>query len=249
MSFRLKQLNAPFSWKAIALALLLPLASFAQDKNMISLAGGYSLPLGSFASKQFSDPKAGLAGPGAYAQLSYERKLASWYGLRLTGSLNINQTDAQPLIDEYSTLLTNPQSYTWKKETSPWQLGALLLGPSAYLPLGIVELEGHLQAGLVFAKSPSVTALGTSSAGSPEAEGRVAQASTSVFGFGAGASVRFRLSDNLRLQITADAIGADVELKDLPTYRRLGNLVLEGTESRQRFVSVVNVGAGLVFSF
>lgn len=249
MAFRLKQSNTAFSWKAIAIALLLPLAGVAQDKNMISLAGGYSLPIGEFASQNFNDPKAGLAGPGVYAQLNYERRLADHFGLRLTGSININKTDAQPLIDEYSVLLTKPESYTWQEETSTWRLGALLLGPSAYLPLGSAELEGHLQGGLVFAESPSLTVRGTSSASSPDAEGRVAQASTSAFGFGAGASVRFRLTENLRLQITADAIGANAQLKDLPTYRRLGSFVIESTSSPERFVAVANVGVGLVFGF
>ncbi len=235
--------------KMTAFALLLPLTSSAQDKNMISLAGGYSLPLGSFASQNFSDSKAGLAGAGAYAQLSYERKITDRYGLRLTGSLNINKTDAQPLIDEYSSLLANPESYSWQKETSTWRLGALLLGPSAYLPLGRAQLEVHAQAGLVYAESPTVTALGTSSAGGPEAEGRVARASTAAFGFGAGASARFRLTDHLRFQVTADAIGANARLKDVPTYRRLGRLVLESTDDPERFVAVINLGAGLVFSF
>lgn len=228
---------------------MLPLGVAAQDRNFVSFSGGYSLPIGAFASQNFDDPKAGLAGPGLYAQLNYERKLADHFGLRLTGSLNINKTDAQPLIDEYSVLLTQPESYSWETETSTWQLGALLLGPSVFLPLGNAELEGHVQGGLVFAESPGVTARGTSSAGNPSAEGRVAQASTSAFGFGAGASVRFRLTRNLRLQITADAIGANAQLKDVPTYRQLGSLVVEGTDSPERFVAVVNVGAGVVFGF
>ena len=181
---------------------LLPLGAVAQQqRNFVSFSGGYSLPVGAFASQNFGDPKAGLAGSGVYAQLSYERRLADHFGLRLTGSLNINQTDAQPLIDEYSVLLPKPDSYSWQKETSTWQLGALLLGPSGYLPLGKVELEGHVQAGVVLAESPSVSLFGISAADSPDVEGTVTQATTAAFGFGAGASVRFRLTDRLRLQL------------------------------------------------
>ncbi len=251
MFLQKKRIDPAFLVKALAcLIAFLPLSVMAQKHNLISFSGGYSLPVGKFASQNSNDPKAGLAGPGVYAQINYERKLAEHFGLRLTGSLNINKTDAQPLIDEYSVLLTKPESYTWQKATSTWQLGALLFGPSAYLPLGSIELEGHVQGGLVFAESPSVTVLGISSAmGNPEAEGRIAQASTPAFGFGAGASVRFRLTENLRLQITADAIGANAQLKDLPTYRRLGSIISESTSSTERFVAVANVGAGLVFGF
>lgn len=228
---------------------LLPLGAVAQQRNFVSFSGGYSLPVGAFASQNFGDPKAGLAGSGVYAQLNYERRLTDHFGLRVTGSLNINQTDAQPLIDEYSVLLPKPDSYSWQKETSTWQLGALLLGPSGYLPLGKVELEGHVQAGVVLAESPSVTLFGISAADSPDVEASVTQASTTAFGFGAGASVRFRMTDNLRLQLTADAIGADMQLKDVTTYRRFGSFVIQETTSPSRFVTVVNVGAGVVLGF
>ncbi len=228
---------------------LLPLGVAAQQRNVVSFSGGYSLPVGQFASENLNDPEAGLAGSGYYGQLSYERKVLSWLGLRLTGNLNVNQTDAQPLIDQYSPLLDGSESYSWQKETTTWQFGALLLGPSGYLTAGNIELEGHAQVGLVFAESPSATVYGTSSAGGPDVEGRFPRASTSAFGFGAGASVRFRLIGNLRLQLTAEAIAANMQLKDITTYRRLGTFVLETTDSPKRFVSVVNVGAGLVFGF
>ena len=245
-----KFLPPAFLMKAALWAfLLLPLSVVAQQRNLVSFSGGYSLPVGQFARQNFGDPKAGLAGSGVYAQLNYERKLADHFGLRLTGSLNINKTDAQTLIDEYSVILPKAETYTWQKEASTWQLGALLLGPSGYLALGSVELEGHVQGGVVLAESPSVTLFGISSSDGPDVQGSVTQASTKAFGFGAGASVRFRLTDWLRLQLTADAIGAKMQLKDVTTYRRFGSFVLQETTSPKRFVSVVNVGAGLVFGF
>ncbi len=229
---------------------LLPIGVVAQKRTFVSFSGGYSLPIGKFASKNLDDPKAGVAGPGIFGQLSIERKLANWIGLRTTGSLNINQTNSQPLIQQYSMFLTKPESYAWREEVTKWKFGALLLGPTAYLALDNVELEGHVQGGLVFAESPGLKLYGTSSAGSPDIEGRVAKAATITYGLGAGASVRFRLTDLLRLQITADAIGANVELKDIPTYVKVGSFPpLEGTQNRKRIVSVVNVGAGLVLGF
>ncbi|GHB54948.1 hypothetical protein [Persicitalea jodogahamensis] len=230
--------------------MLMPLSVAAQQRNLVSFSGGYSLPVGQFASENLNDPEAGLAGSGIYGQLNYERKLLSWLGLRLTGNLNINQTDAQPLIDRFSPLLDKSESYSWKKETTTWQLGALLLGPSGYLTRGSIELEGHVQGGLIFVESPGVKVLGTSSEGGPTVEGQIKKASTNAFGFGAGASVRFRLTDWLRFQITADGIGSNAQLKNVQNTGIINNVVVQNvTSNPKRFVSVVNVGAGLVFGF
>lgn len=229
---------------------LLPLGVAAQKRNLVSFSGGYSLPVGQLASETLSGPEAVVAGSGLYGQINFERKLVERFGLRLTGGLNINRTNAQPLIDRYSVLLDKPESYAWQKDVTKWRLGAVLLGPSGYLSLGKTELEGHVQGGLVFVESPGVTLLGTSFEKSPSVEGRVGRASTNAFGFGAGASVRFNLTDLLRLQLTADAIGADAQLRGISTYGKIGSLPpIEGVSNPKRFVSVVNVGAGLVFVF
>lgn len=236
--------------KTSLLLLLLPLCSLGQDRNGVSFSGGYSLPIGEFASKQFSNPDAGLAGEGLFGQLSYERKFTSWLGARLTGSLNINQTNAQPLIDQYSQFLPNPDTYTWQSDVTKWRLGALLAGPVGYLSLGSVELEGHVQGGIVFAEAPGVILNGVSSTGQNAVDARVPVASTSALGYGAGASVRFRLTDHLRLQLTSDWIGTDTQLKDVPTYVKVGDRPpIEGIISPRRFVTVLNVGAGLVVAF
>jgi hypothetical protein len=231
-------------------ALLLPLSAIAQQSNTISFAGGYSIPIGKFASKQFSDPEAGLAGSGFYGQLSYERKLANWWGVRLTGSLNSNETNANPLIEQYSILLPNPDTYSWKSEVTKWELGAVLVGPMAYKSIGKVEFTAHVQGGLVFAKSPDVKLFGTSTTGQNAVEGRITSGSTNAFGLGGGGSLRFRLSNSLRFQITGDWIGARAELKGVPTYVKVGNFpAIEGTETRKRFVGVINTGAGFVVVF
>lgn len=230
--------------------LLIPLYSLGQDRNIISFSGGYSVPIGEFASKQFSNPDAGLAGEGFFGQLSYERKFTSWLGARLTGNLNINQTNAKPLIEQYSLFLPNPDTYTWQSDVTKWRMGAVLAGPAGYLSLGAVELEGHVQAGMVFAEAPGVVLNGVSSTGQNAVDARVPVASTSAFGYGAGASVRFRLTDHLRLQVTGDWIGADARLKNVPTYVKVGDRPpIEGIISPRRFVTVLNVGAGLVVAF
>ena len=234
----------------IALSTLLPFCSSAQDRNIVSFAGGYSVPIGEFASKQFSNPDAGLAGEGFFGQLSYERRIVPWAGLRLSGSLNINQANSEPLIQQYSQFLPNPETYTWQSEVTKWRLGAVLAGPVGYLSLGPVELEGHVQGGLVFAEAPGVTLNGISSTGQNAVDARVPVASTRAFGYGAGAGVRFRLTDHLRLQLVGDWIGANAQLKDVPTYVKVGDRPpINGVISPRRFVTVLNAGAGLVVVF
>ncbi len=234
----------------IALGPLIPFYSSAQNRNTVSFAGGYSVPIGEFASKQFSNPDAGLAGEGYFGQLSYERRITSWGGLRLSGSLNINQTNGDPLIKQYSQFLPNPETYTWQSEVTKWRLGAVLAGPVGYLSLGTIELEGHVQGGLVFAEAPGVTLNGVSSTGQNTVDARVSVASTRTFGYGAGAAVRFRLTDHLRFQLTGDWIGANAQLKDVPTYVKVGDRPpINGVTSPRRFVTVLNAGVGLVVVF
>lgn len=233
----------------LILVLLLPFGSRAQQ-NTISFSAGYSLPVGKFASKQFSDPEAGLAGDGYYAQLNYERRLADWWGVRLTGNFNNNQSNAQPLIEQYSALLPNPDTYTWDSEVTNWELGALLVGPMAYKTIKNVEFTAHVQGGIVFADSPGVQLFGTSSTGQNPVVGRITPGSTQAFGFGGGGTIRFRLTKALQLQITGNWIGARAELRDVPTYVKVGDFpALEGNETRKRFVGVVNTGVGLVVRF
>ncbi len=250
MSLKKRFTRPAFFVLALAVGFLLPVCSRAQNQNVLSFSGGYSLPIGEFASKQFSNPDAGLAGEGFFGQISYERRIASWWGLRLAGNLNVNQANSEPLIEQYSQFLPNPETYTWQSEVTNWKLGAILFGPAGYLSLGSVELEGHVQGGMVFAEAPGVTLNGVSSTGQNTVDARVPVASTRTFGYGAGASVRFRLTDHLRFQLTGDWIGANAQLKDVPTYVKVGDRPpINGLVSPRRFVTVLNAGAGLVVVF
>jgi hypothetical protein len=237
-------------FKALFLAFLLPLGVRAQAPNTVVLSGGYSLPIGKFASQQFNDPEAGFAGDGYFGQLGYERTLNRWLGLRLSGSLNVHNTNADPLIEQYSGLLPNPDTYTWESEVTRWRLGSVLLGPMVYTNRGKLMLEAHVLGGVVFATSPGVQLFGTSSTGQNAVEGRITAASTNAFGLGGGASVRFRLTEALGLQLTGDWVGSKVTLTDVPTYVKVGNFPpIQTAVSRERFVGVINVGAGLIVGF
>ncbi|HEV7348441.1 hypothetical protein [Telluribacter sp.] len=229
---------------------LVPTAWAQGTSNIVSFSSGYSVALGKFASEQLNDPEAGLAGPGFFAQLSYERKFLPWLGLRLSGSLNINQTNPDPVIRQYSVLLPQPETYTWTTDVTQWRLGTVMAGPSGYLQVGRVGLEGHAQVGLVLAESPGLNVVGTSSTGRNPVDARVAKSSANALGIGAGASVRIPITERLRFQLTGDWVAASIQLKDVPTYTKVGdNGPFEGLISPKRFVGVLNVGAGLAVTF
>ncbi|GAB3163705.1 hypothetical protein [Telluribacter humicola] len=216
----------------------------------ISFSGGYSIPIGKFASKQFSDPEAGLAGSGYFGELSYEQRFSSWLGVRLSGSLNINKTNADPLIEQYSILLPNRDTYTWQTDVTKWLFGSVLAGPAVYLRTGPVMLEGHVQLGVAFARSPGLSVIGTSSTGRNPVEARVAQGSTKALGYGAGGSASVPISNRLRFQITGQWIGSNMYFKDVPTYAIVGDIgPIKSLQSKWRFIGVLNTGAGLVFEF
>ncbi|WP_247233317.1 hypothetical protein [Telluribacter sp. SYSU D00476] len=237
-----------------ALFLLLGLASTGWGQSTaphaITFSAGYSIPIGKFASKQFNDPNAGLAGSGYFGQLSYEQRFNSWLGARLSGSLNINETNPDPIIEQYSILLPNRDTYTWQKDVTQWKFGSVLAGPAVFLRMGPIILEGHVQVGVAFARSPSLSVIGTSSTGNFPVEARVAQANSKALGLGAGGSIRVPITERLHFQITGSWIGSNMYFKDVPTYAFVGDVgPIESLQSRRRYIGVLNAGAGLAFNF
>jgi hypothetical protein len=218
--------------------------------NALSFSAGYSIPVGKFASKQFSDPEAGLAGAGYFTQLGYERRFRSWLGVRLSASLNSNTTNPQTMIDQYSVFLPNRDTYTWTTDVTRWRLGSVLAGPVLYARLGALTLKGHAQAGLVLAESPGLRVQGTSSTGQYPVDARVSKSDARAFGVGAGGSVRFPLYKRLLFQLTGDWVASRIQLYDVPTYTQVGdNAPINGLLSPRRLVGVLNTGAGLVVEF
>jgi hypothetical protein len=235
-----------YLWAAIAPAVA------QKPANTLSFSGGYSLPLGKFASEQFNDPEAGLAAEGYYGEISYERRLvSSWLGMRLSGSLTFNQTIPQALVDQYSVVLRNPESYTWISDAIPWRIGSVMVGPVVYLNIKKVQLAIHGQAGGVFARSPSVSLLGTSTAsGSDPVDASVQPSQVRNFGMGGGLSVRLPLSQRLFVQLSGQGVASQLEFKNVSTSVTYGSRPpLQSFQTAKRLVAVANLGTGLVLFF
>ncbi|MBE9460284.1 hypothetical protein ACFP1I_03770 [Dyadobacter subterraneus] len=232
--------------------------SKAQDtKNFFSVTGGYSLPVGQLAREKLNDPLAGLAGSGHYGQVNYDHRIWRWFGLRLSGSLNVNKTNSDPIIEKANSYVQAiGRNYTWQSDVSEWKMGAALFGPAIYLNMNRVQIEAHVQGGIVRASTPSVYLKGQGLT----ADGNIDPTATKVdvslnhtivkpIGFGAGASIRLPLFKALFFQVSGDVIGAKAEVKDLAIVANVGGNPYSDRLNEKRFIGVVNVGAGLGLAF
>jgi len=233
-------------------------SAFAQNtRSFFSVTGGYSLPVGDIAREKLNDPLAGLAGSGYFGQANYDFRFARWLGIRLSGSLNVNTTNSGPIIDKansYVAVLN--KSYEWDSQVSQWKLGAGLIGPAIYLNMNRVQLEAHLQGGIVRASTPSVYLVGHEVGtngevveGSQAIDVSLNHVTVNPYAFGAGLSLRLPLFGKLFFQLNGDVIGAKAEVKDLAIKAKIGTLELSDQISDKRFIGVVNIGAGLGIAF
>lgn len=224
-------------------------------RNTVSFSGGYSLPVGKFAGDQLGDLDAGLAGSGYYGHLAMERLFTPWFGIRLAGSLNQNNTNADPVVRKANNLvdLYRPNItgiYTWETSVSKWQLYSMMLGPTGHAKIGKVKLMGHIEGGVMYVKSPVIRLSGTSSDGTNPIKATLLSDQNAVLGFGAGASVRIPLSEHLDLQFTGDWILGNAQLNQVSLTATVGNYPeVSQLVGEQKLVGVVNVGAGLAFNF
>lgn len=226
-------------------------------RSFFSVTGGYSLPVGEMAKEKLNDPLAGLAGSGYYGQANYDFRVARWFGLRLSGSLNVNTTNSDPIIEKANTYVqVLNKSYNWKSDVSQWKLGAALFGPTLYLNMNRVQIEAHLQGGIIRASTPSVLLTGKEIS----ADGTVVEGSQDItvtlnheivkpYAFGAGVSLRFPIVKALYFQLSGDVIGAKAEVKDLAIKAKMGNFEFSDQINEKRFIGVVNIGAGLGIAF
>jgi len=230
----------------------------AQDtKNFFSVTGGYSLPVGELATEKLNDPLAGLAGSGYFGQINYDHRIARWFGIKLSGSLNENTTNSGPIIDKANSYVQAiGRTYAWDSNVSKWKLGAALIGPALYLNFNRVQFEAHVQGGIVKATTPSVLLTGKQInsggqiiEGAEEIQVSLNRKIVNPIGFGAGASLRLPIAGALFFHVSGDVIGAKAEVKDLAIRAQVAGFEHNDRINESRFIGVVNIGAGLGIAF
>jgi len=230
----------------------------AQDtKNFFSVTGGYSLPVGQLATEKLNDPLAGLAGSGYYGQVNYDHRIFRWLGLRLSGSLNVNTTNSGPIINKANQYVeATGKTYSWQSNVSEWKLGAALIGPAIYINMNRVQIEAHVQGGIVRATTPSVFLVGQAITSDGNVDGTAPAINVSLnhttvkpLGFGAGISLRLPLFKALFFQLSGDVIGARAEVKNLAIVADINGFPYSDRLNEKRFIGVVNAGAGFGLAF
>ncbi len=227
------------------------------ERNIISVSGGYSLPVGEFASSQLGSSGASLAGSGYYGNLAFERKFTPWIGVRLSGNLNVNNTKSEPVLEKANSVLEQVRpvigetgSYTWETSVSNWRLYSAMIGPAIYLKMGDVSLMGHVSGGMVYVKSPVITLDGTSSNDTNPIQARLMSDQSTVMGVGAGLGIRIPFSDRVAFQVSGDWVVANAQLNQISLRATVGSYPeVVQLISEQKLVGVVNIGAGFAFSF
>ncbi|CAG5070543.1 hypothetical protein DYBT9623_03088 [Dyadobacter sp. CECT 9623] len=219
-------------------------------RSFLSVTAGYSLPVGELAREKLDDPFAGLTGSGYFGQANFDFRLSRGFGLRASGSMNLNTTMSEPIVDKansYAQVLG--ETFLWDAKVSKWKLNALMIGPAFYINMGRAQFEVHGQVGKVWADSPSVNLVGLAEGGGEPITVDLKPASTSAIGLAGGASLRLPIVGNLFFQLSGDVIGAEAEIKDVTIRAVRGNFNFEESVSEKRFIGVVNVGAGLGIAF
>ena len=226
------------------------------NRNFFSVTAGYSLPVGELAREKLNDPFAGLTGAGYYGQVSYDFRIARWFGLKISGSLNKNTTKPEPIIDianrrveEIKGLINETTSHSWQTDVSRWKFNAAMIGPAIFLNFNRVQIEGHVQGGLVQVTSPTVDMTGTFQSGKNTILVHLSPASTKDFGVGAGLSLRIPLAGALYFHMSGDFLATEAQLKDVAVNVKLDTYEVGIPINEKRFVGVANIGAGLGISF
>jgi hypothetical protein len=239
--------------KAFLIVLFLFVASHIQAQNtrsFFSVTGGYSLPVGELAREKLDDPFAGLTGSGYFGQANYDFRIARWLGLRASGSMNLNKTNSQPIIDKANSYAAGlGETFTWQSNVSKWKLNALMIGPALYINMGRAQIEVHAQVGKIWANSPTVDLIGTAESGGEPISVNLKPASTSALGLAGGASLRLPIAGNLYFQLSGDVIGAEAEINDVTIRAVRGSFDFSEKVSEKRFIGVVNAGAGFGIAF
>lgn len=227
------------------------------NRSFFSVTAGYSLPVGELAREKLDDPFAGLTGSGYYGQASYDFRMTRWLGLKISGSMNLNKTKPEPIIEranesveQIKPLINETSNHSWQSHVSKWKFNTVMIGPALYLNFNKVQFEAHVQGGYVQVTSPSVDMAGTFESGQNNMTVRLSPASTKDFGVGAGASLRIPLGNVLYFHVSGDFLATQAELKDVAIKVNVGNFPEFAVPiNEKRFVGVANVGAGFGIMF
>jgi hypothetical protein len=188
----------------------------AAPLNYFSFSIAPSIPLGKFASNNFTDPAAGYAKIGESVSIGFEHKLGGILGLKamLYGQRNgvdvnklAGQLDQTPI--NWGANVGHGYYSNWQLNKRSWYVESALIGLTASLPQagssGRITLNLQALAGAAYVEMPSLKG----SSISDTSYTTISQGSGSALGFAylLGIGLKYRCSTNLFLLAAVDYFG------------------------------------------
>lgn len=209
-------------------------------KGYIGVSVGPSLPVGSFASNDIGNSKAGLATIGAIFDVSFAYKLKKNFGLAALLRGQYNPVNVQPLVDEINREIAGARTYA---NGDGWSSGGLMAGIYSTYPLNqkaTVILELKTLAGFMNTTSPQIDINIFSSEGSISM--RQHSATATSFSYLVSAGMRLNAGKRIAFIISADYSDYTPNFKNVQTTTSTG--VYENNNMKQG-IEAINISAGI----
>ena len=187
--------------------------SYAQgQKGYIGISAGPNLPVGEYASTDFSSDAAGWAKLGVNIDISFAYQFGEGnLGIAALLRGQVNPTDAQAMEDFYNNSFSGAN---WTVNGESWKLGGLLLGGYGSFPISEkTSFDTRVMAGFLNSALPSftVTATNDGSTGWYKHESVTAIS----FAYLAGVGLKFDISPKLYLLTNVDYWASNPKFKDV----------------------------------
>jgi hypothetical protein len=211
-------------------------------KGYIGISVGPSIPVGSFASKNTDNSKAGLATTGAIFDVSFAYKLKKNIGLAALLRGQYNPVNVQPLADKMNSQMSGASAYT---NGDGWSSGGVMAGLYSAYPLNhkatfILELK--TLAGFMNTTSPQIDM----TISSPEGSGWVKQHSATATSFSYLFNAGLRFNTGKRIAFTLNADYSDYT----PNFKNVQMTSSAGTQESNNMtqdIQTINISAGIAF--
>jgi hypothetical protein len=211
-------------------------------KGYIGISVGPAIPVGSFASKNTDNSKAGFASTGAIFDVSFAYKLKKNIGLAALLRGQYNPVNVQPLADKMNGQISGASAYT---NGDGWSSGGVMAGLYSAHPLNhkatfILELK--TLAGFMNTTSPQIDM----TISSPEGSGWVKQHSATATSFAYLFNAGLRFNTGKRIAFTLNADYSDY----MPNFKNVQMTSSAGSQESNNMtqgIQTINISAGIAF--
>jgi hypothetical protein len=228
----------------VSIFILSQVVAIAQDSGLsVSMAAGPSISLRKFATQISGQTRAELAGNGWAGQLNINYNVWRSLGITAQVSYNQNTTRTEPLVKSAGDYNIIDPVVVAKN----WDALNFLAGPTLRVLDRSLTFDGRLLVGYSTVNSPEFMITGKFS--NRDATIQTLTNPASGFAFGIGSTLGYSFSDRLGVVVNADYIQSSMTFKDIVSKISLVgiNQVLNRTEDQT--VGLLNVTAGVKFSF